>query len=218
MLIWKLLYKAGAHHFYYKKKSVPCSWSLFSSVVKGSIQEVLTWTPSPPLLPPPSLSLATFFSCSASVWGKITIRLCRQWIIQMAEQEAERKRTRESIISDGSAATANDFHLIAPPPLWQRGRDKETWMSEGHAASANNGKPFSPLTLTSDNDGIVRPIFSWDPPPPPPCLFSLTNNPLPPLEIVFSQHQLQERTGYREIFTWYKKRSFCSVQYYCNKK
>ena len=39
----------------------------------------------------------------------------------MAEGEGERERTRESIISDGGGDAANDFHLIAPPPLLESG-------------------------------------------------------------------------------------------------
>lgn len=35
----------------------------------------------------------------------------------MAEEQAEGRRTRESIIPDGSGGAANDFRLIAPPPL-----------------------------------------------------------------------------------------------------
>lgn len=45
----------------------------------------------------------------------------------MVEEEAERKETRESMISDGSGSTANDFHLIAPPPLLESG---EEWLEE----------------------------------------------------------------------------------------
>lgn len=40
----------------------------------------------------------------------------------MAEEEAERKRTRESMISDGDGGAANDFHLIAPPTLLESGK------------------------------------------------------------------------------------------------
>lgn len=39
----------------------------------------------------------------------------------MAEEAAERKRMRESIISDGDGGAANDFHLIAPPSLLESG-------------------------------------------------------------------------------------------------
>lgn len=36
----------------------------------------------------------------------------------MAKEVAERKKMRESMIVDGGdRGTANDFHLIAPPPL-----------------------------------------------------------------------------------------------------
>lgn len=40
----------------------------------------------------------------------------------MTEEEAERKRTRESMNSDGDGSVANDFHLIAPPPLLKSGK------------------------------------------------------------------------------------------------
>lgn len=40
----------------------------------------------------------------------------------MAEEEAERKRTTESMISDGDTGAANDFHLIAPPTLLESGK------------------------------------------------------------------------------------------------
>ena len=66
----------------------------------------------------------------------------------MVEEEAERNQTRESMISDGDGSAANDFHLIAPPLLMERGkgwreedeRDRE-WEKE--RGSTNNDKPFS---------------------------------------------------------------------------
>lgn len=116
----------------------PLIFPLFRSPTKESLASCL---PPPPPPPPSSLSIPQF----VSVQGEITIRLLSS--VNHSNGGGRGREKEEERVNDlcGGGA-ANDFHLIAPPPLLESGagwREEDERGTEWEKESANDDRPFS---------------------------------------------------------------------------